>query len=150
MADSPAQKIIVINRKARFEFTVLQSYEAGIVLVGTEVKSLRQGKVNITDSYAEIRNGEVWLINLHINIYEQGNRFNHDPVRRRKLLLNKSEIRKIKKGIDEKGQTLIPLKLYFSKGKVKVEIALAKGKKIYDKREDIAKKDQKRDQERKF
>ena len=150
MKESAEEKNITVNRKARHEYSILQTLEAGIVLVGTEVKSLRQGKANLVDSYATIKNSEAWLINLHISEYTQGNINNHDPKRERKLLLNKSEIRKLIGKTKEKGLTLIPLRLYFKKGKVKVEIALAKGKKVYDKRKDIAKRDFERDQERKI
>jgi len=145
-----AEKNITVNRKARYEYSIIQILEAGIVLVGTEVKSLRQGKANLVDSYAKIENGEVWLLNLHISEYVQGNINNHEPKRERKLLLNKSEIRKLSVKTKEKGLTLVPLRLYFKSGKVKVEIAVAKGKKVYDKRKDIAKKDFQRDQERKI
>lgn len=149
--ETPAgEKNISVNRKALHEYAVVQSYEAGIVLQGTEVKSLRIGNVNFIDSYAVVTNGEVFLIGAHIGIYEHGNINNHEPTRTRKLLLNKNEIRKINQKIKEKGLTLVPLRLYFKDGRVKVEIALAKGKKLYDKREDIAKRDLKRDQERKF
>jgi SsrA-binding protein len=142
---------ITVNRKARHDYAILQTLEAGIVLVGTEVKSCREHKASLVDSYAKIDNyGEVWLVNSHINEYKQGNRFNHDPIRDRKLLLSSKEIRKLDRQIKEKGNTLIPLSLYFSKGKVKVELAVAKGKKSYDKREAIAKKDMMRDVERKF
>jgi len=141
-------KVITTNRKARFEYSILSTYEAGIVLQGTEVKSLRQGKINLVDSYATIKDGEVWLIGAHISEYTQGNINNHEPTRTRKLLLNSAEIRKLASKTKEKGLTIIPLSLYFKNGKVKVELGLAKGKKIYDKRESIAQKDQKRDQER--
>ena len=150
MKETSPEKNITVNRKARHEYSIIQTWEAGIVLVGTEVKSLRQGKANLVDSYAKIVNGEVWLANLHISEYTQGNINNHDPKRERKLLLNKSEIRKLIGNIKEKGLTLVPLRLYFKKGKVKIEIALAKGKKVYDKRKDIAKRDFERDQERKI
>jgi len=150
MPEKEQEKNITVNRKARHEYTILQTYEAGIALVGTEVKSLRQGKANLVDSYGRVKNGEVWLIGTHINEYTQGNINNHDPVRDRKLLLNKSEIRKLIGGTTEKGLTLIPLRLYFKNGRVKVELALAKGKKVYDKRRDIAKKDFERDQERRI
>lgn len=143
-------KIISSNRKARHEYSILQTIEAGIVLKGTEVKSLREGKINLGDGYAVIKNGEVWLVQVHINEYSQGNINNHDPLRERKLLLNSNEIRKLNSKVNEQGLTLIPLLIYFKKGKVKVELALAKGKKLYDKREVIAKKDLKRDLERKF
>ena len=144
------EKNISVNRKAFHEYFVVQSYEAGIVLQGTEVKAFRKGNVNFIDSYANISNGEVFLIGAHIGIYEQGNINNHEPTRTRKLLLNRSEIRKLNSKIKEKGLTLVPLRLYFKEGKVKLELALAKGKKIYDKREDIQKRDMKRDQERNF
>lgn len=150
MIEKKAKKNITVNRKARYEYSIIQTFEAGIMLVGTEVKSLRQGKANIVDSYAKISNGEVWLVNLHISEYTHGNSNNHDPKRERKLLLNKSEIRKLIAKTTDKGLTLIPLRLYFKKGKVKVELALAKGKKVYDKRRDIAKRDFERDQERKI
>jgi SsrA-binding protein len=148
MAKEEDYKNITVNRKARHEYSILQTFEAGIVLQGTEVKSLRQGKANLVDSYASLKNGEVWLIGAHISEYTQGNINNHIPTRDRKLLLNKSEIRRLIGKVKEKGLTLIPLRLYFKDGKVKVELALAKGKKVYDKRESIAKKDLQREQER--
>ncbi len=144
------EKNITINRKARHEYFILQTFEAGIALAGTEVKALRQGKANLTDAYAAVINDEIWLINSHISAYKQGNINNHEPTRKRKLLLHKKEIRKIKKSIEEKGKTLIPLRLYFKQGKVKVELAIVKGKKLYDKREDIARRDLKRELERKI
>ncbi len=143
-------KNITVNRKARHEFSIIQTFEAGIVLQGTEVKSLRQGKANLVDSYASLKNGEVWLIGAHISEYTQGNINNHVPTRDRKLLLKKSEIRRLIGKVKEKGLTLIPLRLYFNNGKVKVELALAKGKKVYDKRESIAKRDLQREQERRI
>lgn len=148
--NSAEEKNITVNRKAQHEYFIIQTYEAGIVLKGTEVKSLREGKVNLVDSYATIKNGEVWLLSAHISEYKQGNINNHNPTRDRKLLLNKSEIRKLIGKIKEKGLTLIPLRLYFLKGKVKVELALVKGKKSYDKRDSIAKKDFQREQERRI
>ncbi|MCU0415034.1 MAG: SsrA-binding protein SmpB [Ignavibacteriaceae bacterium] len=150
MEKTDKEKNITVNRKARHEYEILQTYEAGIVLVGTEVKALRQGKANLVDGYAKIERGEVWLVSVHISEYAQGNINNHDPVRDRKLLLSKSEIRKLIGKTKEKGLTLVPLRLYFKNGKVKVEIALAKGKKVYDKRRDIAKKDFQREQERRI
>jgi SsrA-binding protein len=144
-------KNITVNRKARHDYTILHTLEVGIVLVGTEVKSCRDNKASLVDSYARIDNsGEVWLIGSHINTYKQGNQFNHDPIRERKLLLSKKEIRKLDRSVKEKGNTLIPLRLYFNKGKVKVELAIAKGKRSYDKREAIAKKDMQRDSGRKI
>jgi len=134
-------KIIASNRRARYEYHLFQSWEAGIALQGTEVKALREGRVNLGDAYAEYREGEVWLCKMHIGPYDQGNRENHEPFRRRKLLLNRREIRKIRPRLEERGQTLVPLKIYFKHGLVKVEIALARGKKLHDKRESKAKQD---------
>lgn len=142
-------KIIVRNRKAHFEYTIVQSFEAGIVLQGTEVKSLRAGKCNLSDGFVEIINGEAWLKSVHISEYSQGNINNHDPFRDRKLLLNAIEIKKLNQRVKEKGYTIVPLSLYLKNGKVKIEIALAKGKKLYDKRESIAKKDMERENRRK-
>jgi SsrA-binding protein len=150
MQNEDKEKNITVNRKARYEYAILQTFEAGIVLVGTEVKALRQGKANLVDGYAKLEKGEVWLVSVHISEYTQGNINNHNPVRDRKLLLNGSEIRKLIGKTKEKGLTLIPLRLYFKNGKVKVEIALTKGKKVYDKRRDIAKKDFQREQERRI
>jgi SsrA-binding protein len=150
MENKDQEKNITVNRKAKHEYFIIQSFEAGIVLTGTEVKALRQGKANLVDSYANVEKAEVWLMSANISSYEQGNINNHEPTRTRKLLLNKSEIRKLIGKVKEKGLTLIPLRLYFKNGKVKVEIAIVKGKKVYDKRESIAKKDMQRDQERRF
>lgn len=150
MKDSKAQKNITVNRKAEHDYFISQRIEAGISLVGTEVKSLRLGKANLTDSYASIIQGEVWLINAHISKFDQGSFNNHDPLRKRRLLLKRSEIRKLNFKLQEKGFTLIPLRFYFKENKIKVELGLAKGKKLYDKREAIAKKDLKRDLERKL
>jgi SsrA-binding protein len=150
METQDQEKNITVNRKARHEYFILQSFEAGIVLTGTEVKALRQGKANLVDSYASVDKSEVWLHSANISPYEQGNINNHEPTRTRKLLLNKSEIRKLIGKVKEKGLTLIPLRLYFKNGKVKVELAVVKGKKVYDKRESIAKRDFQRDQERRF
>lgn len=150
MAEQTTDKNITVNRKARHEYEIVQTFEAGLVLQGTEVKALRQNNANLVDSYAMVKDGEVWLTGAHIGIYEQGNINNHQPTRTRKLLLTKKEIRKLIGKTKEKGLTLIPLRLYFKGGKAKVEIALAKGKKVYDKREDIAKRDLQREQERKI
>ena len=150
MEKETTEKNITVNRKATHEYFILQTIEAGIALVGTEVKSLRQGKANMVDGYAKIENGEVWLVNVNISEYTQGNINNHDPRRDRKLLLNRSEIRKLIGKTKEKGLTLVPLRLYFKNGKVKVELAVAKGKKVYDKRHAIAKKDFQREQERRI
>lgn len=133
-------QVISLNRRARHDYFIEDTIEAGIVLKGTEVKSLRAGKVNIRDSFARVENGEVFLYDLHISPYEQGNRFNHDPLRVRKLLLHKREIRRLIGKTKEEGFTLIPTRLYFSQGKCKVELAIAKGKKLYDKRESIARR----------
>lgn len=141
-------KIAAENRKARHDYHIHETFEAGIALTGTEVKSLRAGKANLKDSYARIDNGELMLHNMHISPYEQGNRFNHEPLRTRKLLMHRYEINKLVGQTREKGYTLTPLKLYFSKGKVKVELALTTGKKNYDKRHDMAEKDAKREIDR--
>ena len=143
-------KYIADNRKARHDYFIHETVESGIALTGTEVKSLRQGKANLRDSFCRIENGECLLLGMHISPYDQGNRFNHDPLRTRKLLLHKYEILKLFGKIKEKGYTLIPLNMYFKKGKVKVTIALVTGKKLYDKRQAIAEKEVKRDMERKF
>ena len=144
------EKLIANNKKAYHDYFILDKYEAGIVLSGTEVKSLRLGKCSIKEAFVRIENGEVFVHGMHISPYEKGNIFNKDPLRVRKLLLNRSEINKIQGKIKEQGMTVMPLKIYFSGSLVKVEIGLAKGKKQYDKREDIAKKDQKREAQRDF
>jgi SsrA-binding protein len=141
-------KPVAQNRKARHLYHVLEVLEAGLVLTGTEVKSLRNGKVAMGDAYAMIEGEEAWLLNLHISPYEEGNRFNHEPLRRRKLLLHRRDIRRLIGKTREKGLTLVPLRIYFRKGWAKVEIALAKGKKSHDKREDIARRDAERDMAR--
>ena len=138
-------KLISNNKKARHDYFIEEVYEAGIVLKGTEVKSIRNGRANIKEAYAEIENGEVWILQMHISPYEQGNIYNVDPLRKRKLLLNKKEINKLIGYTVQKGLTLVPLKLYINdRGKVKLEIAVAKGKKLYDKRQSIAKRDAER------
>lgn len=142
MADHYKQ--IAENRKARHDYHIEETIEAGIALQGTEVKSLRLGRVNLRDSFARVQNGEVFLHGVHISPYEQGNRFNHDPLRVRKLLLHKREIRRLAAKVQEQGYTLVPTKLYFKNGKCKVELALAKGKKLYDKRDSIAKREAER------
>ena len=134
-------KIVAQNKKARFNYEILETYEAGIELKGTEVKSIRMSKINISDGYVSIDNSEAYLKQVHISPYEQGNIFNADPLRVRKLLLHKSEINKLIGETTLKGYTIIPLKVYLKRGKVKVEIGLARGKKLYDKRESLAKKD---------
>jgi len=136
------KKIVANNKKARHDFFIEEVYEAGIVLTGTEIKSVRQGKVNLKESYAKIENGEMIIYGMHISPYEQGNRFNTDPLRPKKLLLHKQEIRKLIGYTTQKGLTIVPLNMYINeKGKAKMEIAVARGKKLYDKRDDIAKRD---------
>ena len=141
-------KIVAENRRARHDYHIHETFEAGIVLTGTEIKSLRGGRANLTDSYARIDNGELFLISAHISPYDQGNRFNHEPRRNRKLLMHKSEILRLLGKTREKGYTLVPLKIYLSHGLAKVELALASGKDLYDKRQSAAEKDAKREVER--
>ena len=150
MANEKGSRLIANNKKAYHDYFIEETYEAGIALHGTEVKSLRMGKCSIKESFVRIENEEVYIYGMHISPYEKGNIFNRDPLRVKKLLLHKSEIRKMKGKIVEKGYTLVPLKVYFNRSLVKVEIGLAKGKKLYDKRQDIAKKDQRREAERDF
>lgn len=150
MAKEKGSRLIANNKKAYHDYFIEETYEAGIALHGTEVKSLRMGKCSIKESFVRIENEEVYIYGMHISPYEKGNIFNRDPLRVKKLLLHKNEIRKIKGKIAEKGYTLVPLKVYFNRSLVKVEIGLAKGKKLYDKRQDIAKKDQRREAERDF
>ena len=145
-----AKKLIANNKKAYHDYFIEEKYEAGISLAGTEVKSLRMGRCSIKEAFIRIEHDEVFVYNMHINPYEKGNIFNKDPLRVRKLLLHRQEIRKIQGHITQKGYTIVPLSVYFSGSLVKVEIGLAKGKKLYDKRQDIAKKDQRREAERKF
>jgi SsrA-binding protein len=142
------RKIICVNRRARFDYTTSETIEAGLVLQGTEVKSLRDGRADLKDAYADVQENEVFLLHAHIDQYEQANRFNHDPVRPRKLLLHKHEIRRLIGKTQEKGLTLIPTRMYFTHGKAKVEIGLAKGKKQYDKREDVKRRSAERDIQR--
>jgi SsrA-binding protein len=137
-------KIIGTNRKANFQYIILDRLEAGMVLLGTEVKSLRENKVNIQDAYGKFKNDELWLVNAHISEYKFGNLNNHNPLRERKLLLNKRELKRLKAKVSEKGLTIVPTKIYFKNSKVKIEIALAQGKKLYDKREAVKERDIKR------
>jgi len=139
---------ILRNKKARFEYEILDTYEAGVVLKGTEVKSIRQKKVNIQESYAYIKDGELYIIGMNISLYEMGNYFNHEPLRERKLLLHKYEIKKLVGKLKERGYTLVPLKMYIKNGKVKLELGLAKGKDTHDKRRTIQDRDMKRDLQR--
>ena len=143
-----SEKMICKNRKAWHNYFIDETYEAGIVLKGSEIKSCRQGRANLKDSYAKIRNGELYLVNSHISPYSHANQLNHDPLRSRKLLLHKEEIRRLIGKINERGMTLIPLKMYLKHGKAKVELGLAKGKRLYDKRESIKRKTEKRELER--
>ncbi len=143
-------KSIAVNKKARHEYFIQETYEAGIELKGTEVKSIRAGKVNLKDSFARVEKNEVYVYGMHISPYDQGNRYNHDPVRQRKLLLRRSEINKLIGATQQKGLSLVPTKLYFTRGLVKIEIALAKGKKLHDKRRDMAKRDAQREMEKAF
>ncbi len=143
-------KLIANNKKAYHDYFVDEKYETGIVLHGTEVKSVRMGNCSIKEAFVRIENEEVWVYGMHISPYEKGNIFNKDPDRPKKLLMHKSEIRKLLGKIKEKGYTLVPLQVYFNAGRVKVEIGLCRGKKLYDKRQDIAKRDQKREAERDF
>src|SRR5438445_9502526 len=146
-SDAPV-KMITVNRQAYHDFFVERTIEAGIALMGTEIKSIRDGKVNLRGSYAMVRNGELWLENAHIAVYEHGNRYNHEPMRNRKLLLHRREIEQLLGKVATKGLTLIPLKLYLKGGKAKIELGLCRGKKLYDKRDAIAERDVKREMER--
>jgi SsrA-binding protein len=148
--ETATEKIVVTNRKALHDYFIIETYETGIALKGTEVKSLRLGNANLQDGYAIIKNGEVWLIGMHISPFEKGNINNHDPKRDRKLLLHKQEIRRMFGKTSEKGLTLVPLKVYFKKNIVKIELGLAKGKRSYDKREAIKERDTKRQLRRDF
>jgi len=139
--DTSGIKIIAKNKRAWHEYEIQDTWEAGLVLLGTEVKALRNGRVNLGDSYGEIRGGEAWICKMHIGPYEMGNRENHEPFRRRKLLLNRREIRKLLPKIEERGLTLVPLKIYFKRGRVKLELGLGRGKKLHDKRDTKAKQD---------
>ena len=139
--------MLIRNRRARHDYSILDSMEAGVVLQGTEVKSLRQGRANIKDSFARVERGEVWLYNMHISPYDQGNRHNHDPERPRKLLLRRAQIRRLIGRVEERGLTMIPLKIYFKKGWAKIELGVARGKRDYDKRHDIARRDAQREME---
>lgn len=150
MSKKEPRKLVANNKKAYHDYFIDETYEAGIALHGTEVKSMRAGKCSIKESFIRIENGEVFVYGMHVSPYEKGNIFNKDPLRVRKLLLHKAEINKLQGRIKEKGYTLVPLEIYFNEGKVKVEIGLARGKKLYDKREDIAKKDQIREAEKEF
>ena len=150
MAKKPGIKLIANNKKARHDYFIEETYEAGISLHGTEVKSLRMGKCSIKEAFVRVEKGEVYIYGMHISPYEKGNIFNRDPLRVKKLLLHKYEINKMMGQMQQKGYTLVPLNVYFKGSLVKVEIGLAKGKKLYDKRQDIAKRDQQREAEKQF
>ena len=146
--EQPGTKLIAQNRKARHDYSIEETYEAGVVLVGTEVKSCRDGKVNLTDSYCVVRDGEAWLLQCHISPYSHGNRENHDPLRPRKLLLKRDEIRRVDVKVSQEGRTLVPLRMYFKHGLAKAEIAVARGKRAYDKRASQATRDAERQMRR--
>ncbi|MBQ9065267.1 MAG: SsrA-binding protein SmpB [Blautia sp.] len=150
MAKKEGIKLIANNKKAYHDYFIEETFEAGIALAGTEVKSLRMGKCSIKEAFIRVENRELFVYGMHISPYEKGNIFNKDPLRIRKLLMHKYEINRISSKLQEKGLTLVPLKVYFSNSRVKVEVGLARGKKLYDKRQDIAKKDQRREAERDF
>ena len=143
-------RVVARNRRARHEYHVLQTWEAGLVLQGTEVKSLRDGKATLADAYARMDGGELWLYNMHVSPYEAGNRFNHDPLRRRKLLMHRSELRRLVGEVEQKGLTLVPLDVHFSGGVAKVDLALVRGKKLHDKRDTLRERAVARDMERGF
>jgi len=147
-AQDPDKKVVATNRRARFEYEILDTVEAGLVLVGPEVKSLRAGKANLSDAYAMIRNGEAWLISAHISPYAQASRENADPRRQRKLLMHRSEISRLQGKVAERGLTLVPLELYFKNGRAKVKLGLARGKRRHDKRETIRRREQEREMDR--
>jgi len=148
MTAEKQRKIIATNRKARHDYELLDTFEAGLVLTGSEIKSIRAGHVNLREGYVEVRDGELWLVNTHISSYEQAGRFGHEPLRPRKLLLHRREINRIISRVQEKGLTVIPTTLYLTRGRAKVEIALARGKKLYDKRENLRARDSQRQIER--
>jgi SsrA-binding protein len=145
-----SQKVIATNRKAKHEYFLLETYEAGLVLKGSEIKSIRAGQISLSQAYVTTDGREIWLVNAHIAPYNEANRFNHDPLRQRKLLLHGSEIRKLYAKVKQKGATIIPLRVYLKEGLAKIEIALAKGKKHYDKRAEIAKRDAQREIDRRY
>ncbi|MFL5965487.1 MAG: SsrA-binding protein SmpB [Gaiellaceae bacterium] len=150
MARPTGEKLIVDNRRARHDYHLLERFEAGLVLTGTEVKSLRDGRASLQQAYAEVRDGEAWLVGAHISVYDQGNIQNHDPDRARKLLLHRKELSSLYGKVRERGLTLVPTKLYFRRGRVKVELALARGKDVRDKRRDLQNREAQRDMERAF
>ena len=141
-------KVIATNRRARHEYFILEAFEAGLVLTGTEVKSLRDGRASLAEAYARVEGGEAILVGAHVPEYSHGNRTNHEPTRTRKLLLHRREIERLQEGLEQKGLTIVPLKLYWKNGRAKIEIALARGKKLHDRREDTAKREAQREMER--
>jgi SsrA-binding protein len=143
-------KVLSVNRKARYNYSVQEAFECGIELVGTEVKSMKEGRFSYADAFATVDAGQLWLVDFHISPYSHGNIYNHDPMRRRRLLVHKKEIRRLRRVVDEKGLTLIPMRFYLKRGLVKCELAIAKGKKLFDKREDIKRRDIRREIERDF
>lgn len=145
---SAEERLVAQNRRARHDYFILETFEAGLALAGTEVKSLRAGKASLAEAYATVENGEAWILQMHIPPYEQGNRWNLDPLRRRKLLLHRGEIERLEEAVTRKGHTLVPLRLYFARGHAKLSIAIARGKKTYDKRHAIAERDAKREIDR--
>ncbi len=150
MARTAGEKLIVDNRRARHDYHLLERVEAGLVLTGTEVKSLRDGRASLQQAYADVRDGEAWLVGAHISVYDQGNIANHDPDRNRKLLLHRREVDSLEGKVRERGLTLVPTRLYFRNGRAKVELALARGKELRDKRRDLAKREASREMERAF
>jgi len=150
MAKSDGIKVLGVNKKARFNYTIDESFECGLVLVGTEVKSIKDGRFSFADSYAVVENDELFLVDFHVTPYVYGNRVNHEPLRRRKLLVHRKEIKRLRRIVEERGLTLVPLKFYLKRGIIKCELGIAKGKKLFDKRDDIRKRDQKRELEREF
>mgnify|MGYP001071416126 CR=1 FL=1 len=147
-SQEPSEKVVGTNRKAQHDYFIDEVFETGIVLTGTEIKSVRAGRVSLRDAYAKVVDGEMWLYNSHVSPYDQGNRYNHEPRRPRKLLLHRKEIARLWDSVRQKGVTIIPLNVYLKEGRAKVEIALAKGKKLYDKRDDMARRDAQREIER--
>lgn len=148
-AKAAGEKTVVVNRQARHDYFIVETFEAGLALTGTEIKSIRAGRVNLREAYARVENGEVWLVGMHIAPYDQaGGYFQHDPLRPRKLLLHRRQIEYLRGQLGQKGLTLVPLRLYLKRGKAKVELGLAKGKKLYDKRENLARRDAEREIER--
>jgi SsrA-binding protein len=146
--NADAVKLITSNRRARHDYTILDTYEAGLVLTGTEVKSLRDGKASLQEAYARVDRDEIWLVGMHVPEYSHGNRQNHDPARSRKLLLHRKEIERLRGMLEQKGLTLVPLRLYWKDGRAKVELGLGRGKKDYDRRQDVAKREAQREIER--